>query len=197
MLPPMLKTNDETAGSRAEQPLRRGLLWLPGRLETMVGKLGRWLNRRMPKRLYARSLLIVITPMILLQSVVAFVFMERHWQTVTQRLSTAVVRDIAALIDVIAGYTIRLGETVKRRRIRATVLLHVEPRSAAALVQRLKAMPQVESCHSTTGRVDLILQLVAETTGELDEALDRIGAIPGVRDTESLIQLSCKFDRRT
>lgn len=55
----------------------------------------------MPKRLYARSLIIVITPMILLQSVVAFVFMERHWQTVTQRLSGAVTRDIAAIIDMI------------------------------------------------------------------------------------------------
>src|SRR5690606_6707163 len=32
---------------------------------------------------------------------VAFVFMERHWQTVTVRLSTAVTRDIAALIDMI------------------------------------------------------------------------------------------------
>jgi len=55
----------------------------------------------MPKRLYARSLLIVITPMILLQSVVAFVFMERHWQTVTVRLSQAVTRDIAAIIDLL------------------------------------------------------------------------------------------------
>ena len=98
---------------------------------------------------------------------------------------------------VIAGYTIRMGEAVERRRIRATVLLQVEPRSAAALVQRLKAMPQVETCHSTSGRMDLVLQLVSETTGELDEALDRIGAIPGVRDTESLIHLSTKFDRRT
>jgi two-component system osmolarity sensor histidine kinase EnvZ len=55
----------------------------------------------MPKRLYARSLIIVIAPMILLQSVIAFVFMERHWQTVTQRLSEAVTRDIAAIIDMI------------------------------------------------------------------------------------------------
>ncbi len=55
----------------------------------------------MPKRLYARSLLIVITPMILLQSVVTLVFMERHWQTVTQRLSQATTRDIAAVIDMI------------------------------------------------------------------------------------------------
>lgn len=58
----------------------------------------------MPKRLYARSLIIVIAPMILLQSVVAFVFMERHWQTVTQRLSQAVTRDISAVIDVIETY---------------------------------------------------------------------------------------------
>ena len=58
----------------------------------------------MPKRLYARSLLIVITPMILLQSVVTLVFMERHWQTVTQRLSTATTRDLAAIIDMIETY---------------------------------------------------------------------------------------------
>ncbi|MHC1548304.1 sensor histidine kinase [Phyllobacterium sp. K27] len=53
----------------------------------------------MPKRLYARSLIIIIAPMVLLQSLIAFVFMERHWQTVTQRLSTAVVRDISGIID--------------------------------------------------------------------------------------------------
>ena len=63
-----------------------------------------WVSRRMPKRLYARSLLIIIVPMVVLQSVVAFVFMERHWQTVTQRLSTAVVRDISAIIGIIETY---------------------------------------------------------------------------------------------
>ncbi|UUP16330.1 ATP-binding protein [Nitratireductor thuwali] len=64
----------------------------------------RAVSRFLPKRLYARSLIIVIAPMILLQSVVAFVFMERHWQTVTQRLSQAVTRDIAAVIDLIETY---------------------------------------------------------------------------------------------
>ncbi|KAA0972656.1 HAMP domain-containing protein [Aureimonas fodinaquatilis] len=42
--------------------------------------------------------------MVLLQAVVASVFMERHWATVTQRLSTAVVQDIAAVIDVIETF---------------------------------------------------------------------------------------------
>ncbi|MGD9847200.1 MAG: ATP-binding protein [Variibacter sp.] len=64
----------------------------------------RWLNSRMPKGLYVRSLLIIVTPMVILQSVVAFVFMERHWNTVTRRLSAAVTQDIAALIDVYQTY---------------------------------------------------------------------------------------------
>ena len=58
-----------------------------------------WLSRRMPKRLFPRSLIIIIAPMVLAQTIIAFVFMERHWQTVTQRLSTAVSRDVAALVS--------------------------------------------------------------------------------------------------
>jgi len=53
----------------------------------------------MPKGLYARSLLIVIVPMVILQSAIAYFFMERHWQLVTFRLSTAVVQDIASIAD--------------------------------------------------------------------------------------------------
>ena len=67
-------------------------------------RLSRWLNSVMPKGLYARALLIIILPMVILQSVIAFVFMERHWNVVTQRLSAGVVADIAALIDVYKGY---------------------------------------------------------------------------------------------
>ncbi len=69
-----------------------------------LNRFTRWFTRRIPTGLYGRTLLIIIVPMVLLQSVIAFVFMERHWQTVTQRLSTAVVRDIAAIIDVIETY---------------------------------------------------------------------------------------------
>ncbi len=58
----------------------------------------------MPKGLYGRSLLIIITPMVLLQSVIAFVFMERHWQLVTQRLSQAVTADVASIIEVLENY---------------------------------------------------------------------------------------------
>ena len=61
-------------------------------------------GRAMPTGLFGRSLIIIIAPMLLLQAVVAFVFMERHWQSVTNRLSAAVVQDISALVDVIETY---------------------------------------------------------------------------------------------
>lgn len=64
----------------------------------------RWIARLLPRSLYGRSLVIVIAPVVLLQSVVAYVFMERHWQLVTRRLSAAVTADISAMIDVYKSF---------------------------------------------------------------------------------------------
>src|SRR5580704_5749919 len=66
--------------------------------------LARGLAEILPKGLYGRSLLIVILPMVLLQAAVAAVFMERHWELVTHRLSAAVARDIGAIIDLNKAY---------------------------------------------------------------------------------------------
>jgi two-component system osmolarity sensor histidine kinase EnvZ len=63
-----------------------------------------WYKAFLPKGLYARALLIIIAPMVILQSVVAFVFMERHWNLVTRHLSAAVVGDIAALAEISKAY---------------------------------------------------------------------------------------------
>ena len=79
---------------------RNGVRSALGRIGAVWGWLNAWVYRRMPKGLYARSLLIIVTPMVILQSVVAFAFMERHYNLVTRRLSAAVTQDIAALIDV-------------------------------------------------------------------------------------------------
>jgi two-component system osmolarity sensor histidine kinase EnvZ len=81
-----------------------GIRFALGRVAGLWRQFGGWMNARMPKGLYARSLLIILTPMILLQSIVAFVFMERHYNQVTRRLSTAVVQDIAALIEIYRAY---------------------------------------------------------------------------------------------
>lgn len=95
----------------------------------------------------------------------------------------------------IAGYTLRLGDAARLGRIRATVMLSIEPRSQPATLSRLRSMPQVERIHTTSGRIDLLVQIVSGSTAELDEALDRIGAIDGVRSSESMIHLTTKLER--
>ncbi|MBN9021123.1 MAG: HAMP domain-containing protein [Rhizobiales bacterium] len=82
-----------TVAASALQPIR-GLRIAWRRFARGIGDL-------MPKGLFARSLIIIIAPVVLLQALVAFVFMEEHWQQVTARLSAAVVADIAAVVDLI------------------------------------------------------------------------------------------------
>src|SRR5262245_5781368 len=82
----------------------------PARAGRMLSRLFRrglgLLAEFLPKALYARALMIIIAPIVLLESVVAFSFMERHWQSVTRRLSEATARDVAALIDVYEDYAL-------------------------------------------------------------------------------------------
>lgn len=96
---------------------------------TGLRALGRWLRRQLPTGLYSRSLLIIILPMIILQAVVAYVFMERHWQLVTERLSAAVVRDISAVIDLIESYPdVKDQEQIIRiARERLDLTVSIEP----------------------------------------------------------------------
>lgn len=97
---------------------------------------------------------------------------------------------------VIAGYALRLGDAAKSEVIRATVLLTLEPRATAAVLARLKALPAVERVHTASGRFDMVLSVAAGSTTALDDTLDRIGEIDGVRGSESLIHLSTRIDRR-
>jgi two-component system osmolarity sensor histidine kinase EnvZ len=54
-----------------------------------------------PKGLYSRSLLIIIIPVVVLQGILTFVFLDRHWQLVTRKLSSAVASEITTFVDVV------------------------------------------------------------------------------------------------
>lgn len=95
----------------------------------------------------------------------------------------------------IAGYTLKLGEGARQGRLRASVLLTIEPRAQAGILTRLKSVAEVERVWTTSGRFDLLLQIAAPTTQVLDQVLDEIGGMTGVRSSESLIHLSTKIDR--
>jgi len=96
---------------------------------------------------------------------------------------------------IIAGYTLKMGEAGRQARLRASVLVTIEPRSQASILTRLKSVAEVERVFTTSGRFDLLLQIAAPNTQVLDQVLDEIGAMTGIKSSESLIHLSTKIDR--
>ena len=73
----------------------------------------------LPKGLLGRSLLILVTPMVLLQLVSAYIFYGTHWDLVTRRLSTGLAGDIGAVIDMIQAFP---GEESRARIFGAALI---------------------------------------------------------------------------
>jgi len=61
--------------------------------------LGGLIKRILPQTLFGRSLLIIVTPVILLQVVATWIFYDRHWDTMTNRLAFAVAGEIGMVIE--------------------------------------------------------------------------------------------------
>lgn len=53
----------------------------------------------LPQTLFGRSLIILITPIVLVQLITGFVFWDRHWSKHTDRMASQIASHIAALID--------------------------------------------------------------------------------------------------
>ncbi|MGJ8605192.1 MAG: ATP-binding protein [Marivita sp.] len=66
-----------------------------------------WLKRYMPRGLYGRAALILILPVVTLQLVVSIVFIQRHFEGVTEQLSREMARQINTALD-----PVREGDTV-------------------------------------------------------------------------------------
>jgi len=60
----------------------------------------RFLERHLPEGLYPRSLIIIIVPMVLLQSLMIYFVLEQHWSEVTKQLSRSVAREMAFVVSV-------------------------------------------------------------------------------------------------
>ncbi len=124
----------------------------------------------MPKGLYARSLLIVILPMVLLQAAVAYVFLQRHWDLVAHRLSAAVAHDVGAMVDLYRELPLGADDSKLRAIAADRFRMNVELMPPQALPPRLK--------HSFFDALDpLTRALPNELAGQIREPLwvDTVG----------------------
>ena len=60
----------------------------------------RTLKRFMPRGLFWRSFLIIVTPIVMLQGVVTYAFFERHYDIMTARMARGVAADVAFLASI-------------------------------------------------------------------------------------------------
>lgn len=69
-----------------------------------MARLNRWnpaflVKRVLPRTLFGRSLMIIVSPLILLQLISAHIFYDRHWETITRRLSSSIAGDIMMVLE--------------------------------------------------------------------------------------------------
>ncbi len=68
-------------------------------MSTLYYRFNRFLERHAPTGLLYRSLLIMITPIVLLQTIMAGIILDRHWDNVTKVLGRALASEIGLLTD--------------------------------------------------------------------------------------------------
>ncbi|MBR9973001.1 ATP-binding protein [Magnetospirillum sulfuroxidans] len=64
----------------------------------------RWFKRILPQGLLGRSLLIIVTPLIVVQLVSTYIFYASHWDTVARRLSGGLAGDIGMVIESLRSF---------------------------------------------------------------------------------------------
>ncbi|MEM9046104.1 MAG: ATP-binding protein [Pseudomonadota bacterium] len=78
-------------------------------------KAGPFLKPYLPNSLFWRAFLILVLPILVLQAVVAMVFIQRHYEAVTEQMAGSVAREINFVIDQVdnAGSTDSLERTLR------------------------------------------------------------------------------------
>ncbi len=71
---------------------------MDGKDRTLVRRLA-MLKKLLPSSLFGRALVIIVAPIVLLQLVVIFIFFDRHWDTMSERMARGVVGDITMVIE--------------------------------------------------------------------------------------------------
>lgn len=104
-------------------------------------------HRLLPRTLFGRSLLIIAVPILLLQGIVAFVFFDRHWDSISNKLVSALTGEIEYVVRelqrsdgpqtvqaIIADASRSLGMTVA---VRPAAASHEIPRREDSLRRRV------------------------------------------------------------
>ena len=124
--------------------------WLR-RLSQLSAMFGAWA----PKGLYTRALIIIIAPIVILQTILTFVFLDRHYKAVTGRLAVATAQDIAMLADIYEGNKNKGPAEARRLAKMAEERLHLQVYLIPPTICRCRdrsrsSIPWTSTCRTTS-----------------------------------------------
>ncbi|WP_415920576.1 ATP-binding protein [Tateyamaria sp. SN6-1] len=148
-----------------------------------------WLKRYLPRGIYGRAALILLLPVVVVQVVVAIVFVQRHFEDVTEQMSDTVAREIRLVLNAIEMRG--ADETIEEAVARLAGPLNMVVREVAA--DALNA-PNLRGWEDFSGRV--IIRRLGEQVpeiGSFDLAADKLVRVILTSDAGPI---SITFDRR-
>lgn len=113
-------------------------------------------------------------------------------------LSRSTVKDRINRLEtkgIIKGYSLVLSDEYTKGHVSAHVMVTLASGASNTIIRSLKNIPQTTKAYAVSGIYDLIVVLEAESTGELDEVLDEIRALEGIKETLTSVVLSTKFEK--
>ncbi|MEK9723491.1 MAG: ATP-binding protein [Rhodospirillaceae bacterium] len=123
----------------------------------MTASIAATIKKFLPRSLFGRSLMIIVTPLVLLQIVSAAIFYETHWDKVMLRLARSVAGDIAVAIVLLRDSP---GDAERRRvfdlasrtmqmtmSIREKAVLESAPPAGDDLMERMLGRALREAVH--------------------------------------------------
>jgi len=146
-------------------------------------------RRVLPRSLFGRALLIIVTPLIVVQLVTTWFFYDRHWETITRRLAGAVAGELALVVDRLATAPdtatrqSELADIARHLAMRiqfheGEILPNTETDTGSGIVHRLLQREIANRVRrpfvldTDARRRDVVVQIQV-TSGVLEAAIDR------------------------
>jgi len=88
------------------------------------------------------------------------------------------------------GFTARVREDYAPDQIRAIMMIEVSGRNTTQVITKLRGLPELTALHTTSGKWDLIAEVLVESLSKFDSVLREVRLVDGVLNSETNILLT-------
>lgn len=75
-----------------------------------------------PKTIFNRFLLIIVIPIIIFEIIITYIFFERHWENVTEKMGSAVINEFQLVLDAQTNFPSKAAIICDKLNMKMTVL---------------------------------------------------------------------------